>query len=290
MNGILIVNKEENYTSRDIVNKVSKILGTKKIGHTGTLDPMATGVLVLCIGEATKISELLISEDKEYEAEITLGIKTDTLDSTGTILTEKECILDKERIDHILSNMIGSYNQIVPIYSAVKIKGKKLYEYARKKEEVELPIRKVHIYELYRTRDILYSNQKTIFSIYTKVSKGTYIRSLVNDIAESLNTIGVMSKLNRIKQGKFKIEDSFTLKEIAEGNYKILSLEEVLNDLLTVTVDDYIEKKIKNGCLLENRYMKDLILFKNKKNQILAIYKEYEKDNSKIKPWKMFNG
>ena len=136
MNGVLVVNKEKDYTSRDIVNIISKALKTKKVGHTGTLDPLATGVLVVTVGEATKISELLTSSFKEYIADIELGIETDTLDITGNILKEETVFKTKEEIENILSSMIGSYDQEVPIYSAVKINGKKLYEYAREKEEV----------------------------------------------------------------------------------------------------------------------------------------------------------
>ena len=130
MNGVLVVNKEKDYTSRDIVNIISKALKTKKVGHTGTLDPLATGVLVVTVGEATKISELLTSSFKEYIADIELGIETDTLDITGNILKEETVFKTKEEIENILSSMIGSYDQEVPIYSAVKINGKKLYEYA----------------------------------------------------------------------------------------------------------------------------------------------------------------
>ena len=163
MNGIVLINKEKNCTSRDVVNQVSKILKTKKIGHTGTLDPIATGVIVLCIGKATKLVEVITSYDKEYEAEVILGIKTDTKDITGKILKEEKAIISKENIEECLKKMIGTYNQTVPIYSAVKINGKKLYEYARKNEEIELPKRKVTIKELKLISDITYEKEKTKF-------------------------------------------------------------------------------------------------------------------------------
>ena len=145
MNGILLVNKPSGMTSRDVVNKVSKILGTKKIGHTGTLDPMATGVLVLCIGTATKLVEMLTATTKEYEAEMALGIKTDSYDITGYVLENNSVIKKEEEVRAALMNMQGSYEQEVPIYSAVKINGKKLYEYAREIKQVELPKRMVTI-------------------------------------------------------------------------------------------------------------------------------------------------
>ena len=145
MNGILLVNKPAGITSRDVVNKVGKILGTKKIGHTGTLDPMATGVLVLCIGSATKLVEILTSTNKEYEAEMILGISTDTYDITGNILEDSKVIKSKEDVNKAISSMKGTCLQEVPIYSAVKIDGKKLYEYARENKEIELPKREVTI-------------------------------------------------------------------------------------------------------------------------------------------------
>ena len=143
--GILIIDKPKDYTSRDVVNIVSKKLNTKKVGHTGTLDPLATGVLVICVGKATKLVDYLTSTYKEYEAELILGIKTDTADITGNILKEEDSIKKKEEILETLNNMIGKYNQTVPIYSAVKINGKKLYEYAREGKEIELPKREVEI-------------------------------------------------------------------------------------------------------------------------------------------------
>lgn len=285
MNGVLVVNKEKDYTSRDIVNIISKTLKTKKVGHTGTLDPLATGVLVVTVGEATKISELLTSSFKEYIADIELGTETDTLDITGNILKEETVFKTKEEIENILSSMIGSYDQEVPIYSAVKINGKKLYEYAREKEEVELPKRKVEVKEIellnYRQKE-----DKVFFKMRCLVSKGTYIRSLIRDIATKLNTIGVMTDLIRTKQGKFNIEDAYTLEQIKQEKFHLIKIEDAL-DIDIVEVDDYLKKKIQNGSILENRYSKDTVLFKQ--NTALAIYKKYEKDSTKIKPWKMFH-
>lgn len=285
MNGVLVVNKEKDYTSRDIVNIISKTLKTKKVGHTGTLDPLATGVLVVTVGEATKISELLTSSFKEYIADIELGIETDTLDITGNILKEETVFKTKEEIENILSSMIGYYDQEVPIYSAVKINGKKLYEYAREKEEVELPKRKVEVKEIellnYRQKE-----DKVFFKMRCLVSKGTYIRSLIRDIATKLNTIGVMTDLIRTKQGKFNIEDAYTLEQIKQEKFHLIKIQDAL-DIDIVEVDDYLKKKIQNGSILENRYPKDTVLFKQ--NTALAIYKKYEKDPTKVKPWKMFH-
>lgn len=289
MNGILLVNKKENWTSRDVVNKVGKILGTKKVGHTGTLDPLATGVLVLCIGSATKLNEILTSTYKEYEAEITLGLLTDTLDITGNELKEEKVKVNKEQILETLNKMTGKYVQEVPIYSAVKVNGRKLYDYARAGESVELPKREVDIKELELIGNIKYTDNKTIFNIRCLVSKGTYIRALVNDIANSLNTIGVMSKLTRTKQGKFKLENCYKIEDIESGNYKLISIAEALNNFPKVVVDGYLENLIKNGAVINDEWKQEHILFIDKNNCLLALYKSYDKDKTKLKPWKMFN-
>lgn len=289
MNGILLVNKKENWTSRDVVNRVGKILGTKKVGHTGTLDPLATGVLVLCIESATKLNEILTSTYKEYEAEITLGLLTDTLDITGNELKEEKVKVNKEQILEALNKMTGKYVQEVPIYSAVKVNGRKLYEYARAGESVELPKREVDIKELELIGNIKYTDNKTIFNIRCLVSKGTYIRALVNDIANSLNTIGVMSKLTRTKQGKFKLENCYKIEDIESGNYKLISIAEALNNFPKVVVDGYLENLIKNGAVINDEWKQEHILFIDKNNCLLALYKSYDKDKNKLKPWKMFN-
>lgn len=283
MNGILIVDKPGNYTSRDIVNIVSKELHTKKVGHTGTLDPMATGVLVLCIGEATKLVELLTSSSKEYIAGITLGMETDTLDEEGVIIKhDTRKVSDNEIID-VLNSMKGSYEQEVPKYSAIKVNGKKLYEYAREGIDIELPKREVEIISIELVSDIEHS-EYTKFQIKTKVSKGTYIRSLVRDIAYKLNTVGIMSSLRRIKQGRFDISESYTLEDIQNGNYKILSIEEALKDMYTIDLDDELYKKVSNGVKLPNTYDQNIVVFKYN-NKVKAIYKN---DNNTLRVYKMF--
>ena len=287
MDGIVLINKEKNCTSRDVVNQVSKILKTKKIGHTGTLDPIATGVLVLCIGKATKLVEVITSYDKEYEAEVILGIKTDTKDITGKILKEEKAIISKKNIEECLKKMIGTYNQTVPIYSAVKINGKKLYEYARNNEEIELPKRKVTIKELKLISDITYEKEKTKFKIKCHVSKGTYIRSLIEDIATNLNTIGTMENLKRTKQGNFQIANANTIKDIENNKFKIYPIEEILEKFYKIEMTDDLYFKIKNGSTIKNNYNHDIVAF-TKNNKIVAIYKEYSKDKTLLKPWKMF--
>ena len=284
MNKVIIVNKEKGYTSRDVVNKLNKILKTKKIGHTGTLDPIATGVLVVCVNEATKLCELLTSSFKEYEATIKLGIKTDTGDITGKVLEESsypKYTLNK--IKQVLESFLGKSLQEVPIYSAVKVKGKKLYEYARNNEEVVLPKREIEIKEIELLK---YDND--IIKVRVVVSKGTYIRSLIEDICCKLGTIGTMNDLVRLKQGEFKIEDSYTLKQIENNEYKSLSLKEVLSNFpqKKLTLEEY--KQIKNGVLIKNEdnELYTVFLYNEK---VVAIYQIYAKDKSKKKPYKIFN-
>jgi tRNA pseudouridine55 synthase len=288
MDGILVIDKEKNMTSRDVVNVLSKKFHTKKIGHTGTLDPLATGVLVICMGKSTKFVELLTSLEKEYEATVMLGLSTDTLDSTGTILKEEKAIIKKEQIEEVLKKFSTTYQQEVPIYSAIKKDGKKLYEYAREKREVELPKRSVTIFELNLIGDIRYEQDKTIFQIHTKVSKGTYIRSLIRDIALELHTIGVMTELRRISQGNYRIEEAYSLKEVLQDKYTFLPLERILASYKTIILEKEEDIfKIENGALIPNIYKEDTILFKTK-DRYLALYKIYEKDKKKMKPWKMF--
>lgn len=286
MNGILLVKKPTGYTSRDIVNIVGKILHTKKIGHTGTLDPLAEGVMVLCIGTATKLVELLTSEFKEYCATVILGMKTDTGDITGKVLEEASAQIPYELIQEACRQMTKTYQQTVPIYSAVKVNGKKLYEYARKNQDVVLPTKEVTVATL-ECGVPYYEKDKTIFEIQTKVSKGTYIRSLIEDIAQELKTIGTMRTLVRIQQGDYILEDCFSLEEIESGNYQLLGIESVITKYPTIIVDDFLKKRIQNGCILENRYQNSIILFRDINGNPLALYQVYKKDPNKIKPYKM---
>ncbi len=282
MNGVLLVNKPIDFTSRDVVNKLTKIFNTKKIGHTGTLDPIATGVLVICIGKSTKLCSLLTSKYKEYIATIKLGTKTDTLDITGNTLEEQEVkTYSNEEITKVLNSFLGKSIQETPIYSAVKVRGKKLYEYAREGISVELPKREIDIQSI----ELLdYKDNEITFK--TTVSKGTYIRALINDICAKLNTIGTMSKLIRTKQGEFNIEDCYTLEDIESNNYKILTNEEVLKDIETIDISEELLKPVSNGAVI-NKFFKDDIACLKYQNKIIAIYKTYEKDNSLAKPFIM---
>ena len=285
MDGILVINKEKGYTSRDVVNKVSKILGTKKVGHTGTLDPLATGVLVLCIGKALKVVELLMDHDKEYIAKFKLGIDTDTLDITGKVLNTCNKKVTKEDLLNALNKFQGLIKQEVPKYSAVKVNGKKLYEYARNNIEVKLPIKEVNIYKL----ELLdYNEDNMEVTIACRVSKGTYIRSLIRDIGNSLDTYATMTELERTKLGIYDINNSYTLSNIEKGNYKLLNIKDIYPENQKMIIDDEnLLKKIKNGMVLDKFYDgKDKMILDKNKN-LIAIYTECN-DKNKVKPWKMF--
>lgn len=239
MDGIIIVNKEKGCTSHDLVSKVKKIV-KEKVGHTGTLDPLATGVLPLLIGKGTLCSKYLINHNKEYIAVLKLGVSTDTMDREGTVLEEKDVdtsILEKSNVEKILSGFVGKQIQEPPIYSAIKVKGKKLYEYARKGESVEIPKREIEIYDM-ELRGINKIENEIEFKV--KCSKGTYIRSLCLDLAKKLGTIGYMKDLKRLKVGEFSIENSITIneqttKEDIEKN--IITIEELFKNKEKIELD-----------------------------------------------------
>ena len=276
MNGILIINKEKNMTSRDVVNKLTSLFGIKKIGHTGTLDPLATGVLVVCIGKYTKLVDVLTSEYKEYIATIKLGISTDTLDVTGNVLETCDIkAFEQDKIIKVLESFVGKSLQTVPKYSAVHVNGKRLYEYARNNEEVILPKREINVKEI----ELLdYHNDEIKFRCI--VSKGTYIRSLIEDICESLNTCGCMKELHRTKQGKFNIENSYTLEDIKNNKYKLLNIEEVL-DLEVININEDLYKKISNGSKITDN-LAGYVLYKYAKNNIALYYFEDKVGRLKI--------
>ncbi len=253
MNGIIIINKNQGYTSHDIVHKIKKI-SKEKVGHTGTLDPMAQGVLPILIGKATQCSKYLINHDKIYKVKLKLGIKTDTADSEGNIIEKTEIspeILNEQKILQAINSMKGKQEQIPPIYSAIKVNGKKLYEYARKGQEVEIKPRQIEIYNI-NLNNI--DKENKIIEYTVNCSKGTYIRSLCEDIAKKLGTIGYMENLIRLKVGEFSIENSITLEEIlnAENPYNVLekniiTLEEFFKDKETINLNEKRLQLFLNG-------------------------------------------
>ena len=286
MDGILVVNKPYGITSRDVVNEISKKLKTRKVGHTGTLDPIAIGVLIICVGRATKLVNKLTSSYKIYEAKVKLGILTDTLDNTGNIIRKEECNVTKEQIIDALNGFKGKYIQEVPIYSAVKVNGKKLYEYAREGIDVVLPKREVEIKNIELIDDLYILDNKICFDFRCEVSKGTYIRSLINDISNKLDTIGIMIGLNRIKQGNYTIEDAIDIKEV-DGT-KLISIVDVLNCKKVILNDD-IKKKVLNGAKIDNIYDTDEVLFIDN-NDAIALYVKDNNETDKLKIEIMFKG
>lgn len=257
MQGIIIINKEKGYTSQDVVSKVKKILNIKKAGHTGTLDPMATGVLPVLLGNYTKLSKYLIEHDKKYIVTLKLGKKTDTGDSEGKVVETHDFILEnleENNISGILRSFLGESEQIPPMYSAIKVNGKKLYEYAREGKEVALEPRKIIIYEINLIK-INKENQEIEFEVMC--SKGTYIRSLCEDIAKKIGTVGYMSNLKRTVVDKFKIEDSITLDELEVGKNDtefienhLIKMETIFDNLQSIKLNNRKKKLFLNGVML----------------------------------------
>ena len=283
MDGIIIVNKEKDKTSRDVVNYLNDFFEMTKIGHAGTLDPLATGVLIITLGKCTKLTDLLTGHDKEYIATMKLGLRTDTYDITGKITSQEDVNLNFDEIKQSVNHFLGEYEQEVPIYSAVKVNGKKLYEYARNNESVELPKRLVKIKEI----EII-KIEEEIVTFRVLVSKGTYIRSLINDIGNYLGCGATMIELIRTKQGEYSINDSYTLKDIVTNNYKFIELNEYLKIFPSQQIDESNEKLIKNGALI-NKTFTDKYLVYYEGDKPIAIYQEYIKDNTKAKPFMMIN-
>ena len=286
MNGIIVIDKEKDFTSRDLVNITEKIFDTRKVGHAGTLDPIATGVLILGLGTGVKVLEYLNDSTKEYIAKVKMGLLTDTLDISGNMIKEeKDFKVTKKEIEEVLKSFVGKYDQVVPLYSSVKVDGERLYKYARKSKEVELPKREVEIFDIE-----LLSFEKDTFTFRAFVSKGTYIRSLIRDIGDKLNIPCVMEELRRTKQGDFSLEDAISVDDLRNNRITIIPIERALKDMLIVDVDDYIENKVNHGAILRNLYDRSPIAYRNKNNEIIAIYEVYAKDNTKVKPVKVFYG
>ncbi len=267
MDGVIIINKQKNFTSHDVVNVIRKKLNIKKVGHTGTLDPNATGVLPILVGKATKISKYLIEHDKTYIATIKLGEKTDTGDSEGQVIEEKLVPTDlkKEDINNALQSFLGKQKQVPPIYSAIKINGKKLYEYAREGKEVNLEAREI---EIYKIQLLEYKNSKIKFEV--ECSKGTYIRTLCEDIAKKLGTVGYMEELQRTKVNNFKIGDSVLLDDITLENVKenLIKTEEVFKEKDKIELDNKKLELFLNGVKLTYDLPKDIYRIYNNKQFI----------------------
>ncbi|MGF9737022.1 tRNA pseudouridine(55) synthase TruB [Priestia megaterium] len=301
MDGVLVLHKPAGLTSHDCVFKVRKLLRTKKVGHTGTLDPDVTGVLPICIGRATKIVEYLTGATKTYEGEVTLGFSTTTEDSSGEVVEEKkvEDSFSRAQIEEVLSSMTGELQQVPPMYSAVKVKGKKLYEYARQGIEVERPVRTIHIYsfELLDDRST-FEGEQISFKFRVTCSKGTYVRTLAVMIGEALGYPSHMSYLQRTGSGQFSLEDCVTFEDIERAveeetiTKKLHSIEEALNHLPKLQISDTLAEKVKNGAVLpctedEELKKEPFFLMINSAGKCLAIYAQHPTKKHLMKPVKV---
>ena len=272
VDGIIVINKGKGCTSHDVVYQVKKLFGVK-VGHTGTLDPNATGVLPILLGKGTELSQFLICHDKKYVATLKLGIKTDSADSEGHVIEEKEVnkeLLTEENVNSIFKNMIGKQKQIPPIYSAIKVNGKKLYEYARKGQSVDIPAREIEIYNL-KLLDLNMEENVIKFEIYC--SKGTYIRTVCESIAEKLGTVGYMQELERTMVGDFKIEDSVTIEELKE-NYNdeifieknLITIEKFFMDKPEIQLNERKLELVLNGVCISNEMRDGIVrIYNNRK-------------------------
>ena len=291
MNGIINLKKEAGMTSHDAVFKLRKILGTKKIGHGGTLDPDVVGVLPIAVGKATRMVEFMQDEGKVYEGEITLGYSTTTEDASGEVVAETPVLspLDETIIDEVIESLTGPITQIPPMYSAVKVNGRKLYEYARAGQEVERPERQVTIYQFERTSPISYVDHLARFTFRVKCSKGTYIRTLSVDLGEKLGYAAHMSHLTRTSAAGLQLKDALTLEEIAEkvevGQLDFLHpLEIGTGDLVKVILSPEEATEVRFGRFIElNQSDKELAAFEGDK--LFAIL---EKRGNLYKPRKVF--
>lgn len=281
MDAIYVIDKTKGLTSRDVVNQMGKILGTKHLGHTGTLDPLATGVLVIAVGRATKIIDLLTSTEKEYLAEVKMGLLTDTLDITGNVLEQVEVpSVSFVELEKTLQSFVGKYEQEVPLYSAVRVQGKRLYEYARENQKVALPKREVEISKI-----TLLNLQQDTFSFSVRVSKGTYIRSLIRDIGVKLQIPMSMQNLRRLHQGMFSIDEAIPLEQFTKKTPGY-SCSEVLQRIYPrETISQELVKKVQNGAKItlprEERYL----LLYDEQDHLLALY---QKEAEHYRAFKIF--
>ncbi|MFT2140483.1 tRNA pseudouridine(55) synthase TruB [Staphylococcus sp. GDY8P145P] len=302
LDGILAIHKEVGMTSHDVVFKLRKILKTKKVGHTGTLDPEVSGVLPICVGKATRVSDYVMESGKSYRAEVTIGVSTTTEDQTGEIVEQKRVdqnLWGKDEMIATLKQLEGDIEQIPPMYSAVKVNGKKLYEYARQNIEVERPVRRVHINSIDLISDIIYENDICKFEIEVECGKGTYIRTLATQIGALLNYPAHMSHLIRLKSGGFTLNQAIKLddlREIVEQDKLqdvILPLEYGLNGLTKITVHDKnIVTRIQNGQKIEKSLIDEskhdgefVVWYEDK---AIAIMDTYDKNETLYKPKKVF--
>jgi len=278
MDGIILVNKPKGFTSHDVINVLRGILKTRKLGHTGTLDPDATGVLVVGVNKGTKIMKYLNNDEKIYQARVLIGQSTDTLDKTGEVIEEKN-VVKLENVNEVVASFLGDYTQTPPMYSAIKYKGKRLYEYARKGIIIDdIPSRVIKVFSIAKTSSVIYENNFALFDYIVHSSKGLYVRTLSYDIGKRLGYPAHNAELHRIKAGQFNVEDSSTLKEIENGDYKLISLSNALPGMDKLVVPEELKHHVKNGMAISLRYFKNHSLTRlvDEDDNLLAIYDKHQ--------------
>ena len=297
MDGIINVYKEKGFTSHDVVAKLRGILHIKKIGHTGTLDPDAVGVLPVCIGKGTKLCDMITDTDKTYEAVMLLGISTDTQDISGNVLSKKDVAVDEKTLIETVDSFVGEYKQIPPMYSAIKVNGRKLYQLAREGIEIERSPRDVYIRSIH-INDMNLQDGELSVTMTVSCSKGTYIRTLCHDIGEKLGCGACMKSLSRTRVGRFYIDDSFTINQIAALNLKgelssIVAPVDSMFDYPRIQINKEYDKLLYNGNLLPLSAGKaldvglaDKVRIYNESGEFIGIY---SMDDSGYKPVKIFS-
>ena len=296
MDGIINVYKEKGFTSHDVVAKLRGILHIKKIGHTGTLDPDAVGVLPVCIGKGTKLCDMITDTDKTYEAVMLLGISTDTQDISGNVLSKKDVAVDEKTLIETVDSFVGEYKQIPPMYSAIKVNGRKLYQLAREGIEIERSPRDVYIRSIH-INDMNLQDGEPSVTMTVSCSKGTYIRTLCNDIGEKLGCGACMKSLSRTRVGRFYIDDSYTINQIAALNLKgelssIVAPVDSMFDYPRIQINKEYDKMLYNGNLLPlsagkalDMGLADMVRIYNESGEFIGIY---SMDDSGYKPVKLF--
>jgi len=297
LDGIINIYKDKGFTSHDVVAVVRRTINQKKVGHTGTLDPDATGVLPVCVGKATKLADYIMAAEKTYIAEVTLGVTTDTLDSSGNVIETKEVNFSEEEIKNAVMSFVGEQEQIPPMYSAIKINGKKLYELAREGKEVDRKARRINIFDI----EILSLEMPDKIKIKVDCSKGTYIRTLCGDIGQKLGCGAHMSSLERTRSGSFVKENSITLDELknlcenGESDRVLLSMEKAVEKYKKITVSPKAEKLLYNGAKIYENYFKneekavkdEITAVYDSKNNLIGLYTllfDEEKNGAYIRP------
>lgn len=273
MDGIILVNKPSGISSHDLVLRARRALNEKKIGHTGTLDPLAEGLMLLTCGKATKVLPFLTHHSKEYICKMQLGYKTDTLDVTGQITERKEIIpVNEEQIKNVLNSFLGSSKQIPPMYSAKKVNGVHLYNLARENKEIEREAIEINIYEI----ELLELSDDTI-TFRALCSTGTYIRSLVNDIAEKLENLATMTYLKRTKTDKFSLEEASSIDDLFNEKYRLISTYELLDNYRYIELKD--PTRIYQGKRLKLDNIEDDIVMITYDKQVIAAYEKNKEDS-----------